>query len=79
MVLSAQYGHFFSTFLITSLYLLLRLNEPVHDISIMRMLKNCQWNFSIELFIFSDHMVDLSISKNSLDGKLCIVKHIDCL
>ena len=39
----------------TSLYIPVKLNEPVYDVSVMRILKNCQWKFSIDLFIINNH------------------------
>ena len=50
------------TFLIMSLYMTLKLNEPVYNVSDIRMFKNCQWTFFIDC-IFNDHIIQICDNK----------------
>ena len=47
---------FSSIFLIMSLYISQKLNEPVYDVSVMKMLKNCQWKVFTFFYFQRSHI-----------------------
>ena len=58
----------------TFLYIPLKLNELVCDVSFMRMLENCQRKFYVDFLIFIDHIFNIFDNTNLILQKAPIMK-----